>query len=476
MADLTATRPHASHGPSRPHLAANSLVPAVVKEIDDPTPAGIAAAINRLIRSGQLAVGDRLPTVRQLAGELGVSPSTVNDAWQALGAVGAIHPRGRAGTFVADAPLTGRKTRFASVGAAPSTSGIDLSTGIPDPALLPPLRHALARVMDRPGPLTTSYLGAPVLPELEELLRRTWPFPAARFTVVDGAQDALSRLVDQLVHLGDRVVMEDPGFPPLIDMLERAGAQIIPVPLDEEGMVVSDLERVLQTDPVAVFLQPRAQNPTGTSMSVRRARKIAQALRDRRAWIIEDDHSGDIARTEDISIGTYLPDRVIHIRSYSKSHGPDLRIAAVGGAEQIVEELTARRMLGPAWTSRLLQAVLVALLTDQAAVDAVVHARDTYAARSLALREALERYGVTTTSGDGINLWIEVANERSALLALAAQGLRVAPGSPFTIWGNGVDHLRVTTGLLNDDDPEQIEQIAESLAIAAGKSTSQRGI
>lgn len=470
----TTTHPHASDGSAS--LKAASLMPAVVDEIDDPTPAGIAAAINRLIRSGQLAVGDRLPTVRELAGELGVSPSTVNDAWQALGAVGAIHPRGRAGTFVADAPLPSRATRFASIGAAPGSSGIDLSTGTPDPDLLPPLRNALAQVLDRSGRLTTSYLDDPVLPELEDLLRQTWPFPAARFTVVDGALDALSRIVDQLVHLGDRVVMEDPGFPPLIDMFDRAGAQIIPVALDDEGMVVADLERAMQTDPVAVFIQPRAQNPTGTSMSTQRARKLARALRDRRAWIIEDDHSGDIATAGDTSIGTHLPERVVHIRSYSKSHGPDLRIAAVGGAESVVDELIARRMLGPAWTSRLLQAVLVALLTDQEAVDAVARARDAYAARSQALRQALERHGVATTSGDGINLWVEVANERAALLTLAAQGLKVAPGSPFTIWGTGVAHLRVTTGLLNADAPEQIEHVAASLAVAAGGRTGRHGI
>ena len=98
-----------------------------------------------------------------------------------------------------------------------------------------------------------------------------------------------------------------------------------------------------------------------------------------RTLVVEDDHSGDIATGEDVSLGRHLPDRTVHIRSYSKSHGPDLRIAAVGGSADVIDPLVSRRMLGPGWTSRLLQAVLVELLTDPAAIAAVGRARTTYA-------------------------------------------------------------------------------------------------
>ena len=77
-----------------------SIEDRVLAAIDEPTPRGIAAAVNRLIRGGRLVTGDRLPTVRDLARSLGVSPATVSEAWQALSAVGAIESRGRAGTFV----------------------------------------------------------------------------------------------------------------------------------------------------------------------------------------------------------------------------------------------------------------------------------------------------------------------------------------------------------------------------------------
>ncbi|MUH45679.1 MAG: aminotransferase class I/II-fold pyridoxal phosphate-dependent enzyme, partial [Actinobacteria bacterium] len=384
--------------------------------------------------------------------------------------------RGRAGTFVKNTVEPALPARYLGIGAAPGADGLDLSTGTPDPSLLPLLREALERVTTRSLVWTTSYLDDPVLPQLAELLRSTWPFEPMRLTVVDGALDAMSRIVDHVVRLGDRVVMENPGFPPLIDLLERSGAEIIPVGLDGEGMILVELAHAMTLDPVAVFIQPRAQNPTGTNMSLARCAEIAAILADTTAWIVEDDHSGDIATGEDVSVGQHLPERTIHIRSYSKSHGPDLRIAAVGGAADVIDPLVARRMLGPGWTSRLLQAVLVELLTDPASVAAVTRARSTYAVRSLALRAGLAGQGVTSSMGDGINAWVEVADERSALVTLAALGVRVAPGTPFEVAPTRSHHVRVTSGLLREDDAAHLRLVISALTSAAKAGPTLRGV
>jgi DNA-binding transcriptional MocR family regulator len=458
--------------------ASGTLVPAadVAPFIEDRSPRGIAAAVHRMIKAGSVGPGDRLPTVRELALVINVSPATVSEAWQALGAVGAIQARGRAGTFVRDVSEPTRPTRYLGIGGAPvDDAALDLSTGTPDPLLLPALHEAIERFSAGATAWTSSYLDEPVLPALREHLEESWPFRPQRLTVLDGALDALSRVVDQVVGLGDRVVMESPGFPPLIDMLERAGAEIIPVSMDEQGMIPEDLTRALQAAPVAVFVQPRAQNPTGTSMTRLRSSQLAEVLAGSRSWIVEDDHCGDISIADDVSIGQFLPERCVHIRSYSKSHGPDLRIAAIGGAAEVIDPLIARRMLGPGWTSRLLQAVLLDLLTHEDPQEQVRVAREAYARRGALLREHLKDRGVDTSPGDGINVWIPVEDERAALITLAASGIRVAPGSPFVIAvdadsGSGI---RVTTGRL-PDDPDAIGQIADALARAAGGS-SQSG-
>jgi DNA-binding transcriptional MocR family regulator len=448
----------------------------VAEAVEDRTPKGIAAAVHRLIRAGRLTTGDRLPTVRDLARDLGVSPATVSEAWQALAAVGAIQARGRAGTFVRDTAEPSRPARYLGIGGGPLTEGLNLSTGTPDPALLPPLKEAVERVVARSTVWTSSYLDAPVLPELHSVLRAGWPFVPARLTVVDGALDAMSRIVDLVVRFGDRVAMESPGFPPLIDLLERAGAEVVGLELDAQGVTAPSLRSALELDPVLVFVQPRAQNPTGISMSRARCAELADVLRASRAVIVEDDHSGDIATSEDVSLGRFLPDRTVHLRSYSKSHGPDLRIAAVGGAADVIDPLVARRMLGPGWTSRLLQSVLLDLLTDPAAVAAVARARSAYAVRSLALRAGLANEGIASTTGDGINAWVEVADERSALITLAACGVRVSPGTPFMVTPGGGHHVRVTTGLLDEHDGALLQHVISSLASAARAEPTLRGV
>jgi DNA-binding transcriptional MocR family regulator len=445
----------------------------LVAHIDDRSAKGIAAAIGRLVSAGELAPGHRLPTVRELSKALGVSPTTVSEAWQTLALVGAIDARGRQGTFVRQPTGPGSPRRYRRITEGPGHFAIDLSTGTPDPALLPDLGPVIARVSRQS--LTSSYLDQPVLPELEARLRSGWPFRPEELTVVDGALDGLDRVASVVVRLGDRVVVEHPTFPPLLDLLEQLGAQTIGVDLDDEGMVPDQLAAALATRPVAVFTQPRAHNPTGTTLTRRRAKQLVEVLQRAAATgsapvIVEDDHSGDIASGKLVSFGTSLPARTVHIRSYSKSHGPDLRLAAVGGAADVVSAVINRRLLGPGWSSRILQAVLLQMLDHQPTIDAVARARDEYARRRAAIVAALDDRGVPCTGTDGINLWMRVADERSALLTLAAQGIGAAPGEPFLVRADH-PHLRVTVGLV----PTTERRLAGQLADAANLTRPRSG-
>ena len=232
---------------------------AIARAVEEASPHGIAAAVARLITSGDLAPGDRLPTVRELAADLGVSPATVSHAWQALSGVGLIISRGRSGSFVMATPRKWLPPRFQGLASQLEATRLDLSTGTPDPALLPALGPALSRVSMRAG--TVSYLDQPVIPELESILRSTWSHEVEAVTVVDGALDALSRAMEITVRFGDRVVVEDPGFPPIFDLLDHFGAVRVPVGLDADGMRPDLLEEALTLRPTVIILQPRARTP-----------------------------------------------------------------------------------------------------------------------------------------------------------------------------------------------------------------------
>ncbi|UUZ61435.1 aminotransferase class I/II-fold pyridoxal phosphate-dependent enzyme [Nocardioides sp. B-3] len=406
--------------------------------------------------------------MREVAAELGVSPATVSSAWQALRrGTGVVVSRGRSGTFVRETPRARLSPRQRGlVGASPAGLRMDLSRGTPDPELLPSLGPAFGRVSARAG--TGVYRDEPVLPQLRDVPDATWPYPSEAITVVDGATDGIVRVLEQCVHLGDRVVLESPGYPPFYDLVESLGAEIVPVESDDSGIRPASLRTALGARPVAVVLQPRAQNPTGISMSPDRARELAGVLSRRRKepmpWVIEDDHSGAISTSPDVSLGSHIPQRVVHVRSFSKSHGPDLRIAAPGGPAELVDALVARRMLGPGWTSRMVQTILHDLLTRARSMDEVSEARRQYFGRQRDLTARLADPGMAVSTPDGINLWLPVLDERAALLHPAAEGIRVAGGSPFFPGDARSPHIRVTSGPV---DPEHASEVAAAPVAAA---------
>jgi DNA-binding transcriptional MocR family regulator len=438
--------------------------------IEERSPRGIAGGIARLITTGDLAPGDRLPTVRELAADLGVSPATVSHAWQTLASTGLITSRGRSGSFVRSKPREWMPRRYRGMDGT-QHARLDLSRGTPDPHLLPALGPAISRIgarADTSSTVPANYMQLPDIPELHDLLRDTWPSPVESITVTNGALDAIDRALASLVRFGDRVIVENPTFPPFLDLLEHHGLEPVGVEVDDNGMRPDALTAALRGSPAVVLMQPRAHNPTGASLTVERAKELAFVLYRSRAaesaLVIEDDHSGAISTAPDVTLATWLPERVLHVRSFSKSHGPDLRIGALGGPRALVDKVVARRLLGPGWTSRMTQALLYELLTDPVSVAQVEHARDTYAARQHAMAEALRAQGVDAVAGDGINTWLAVPDERDAIVRLTAAGIRVAPGGPFLLGDEPEGgHVRVTVGVVGDEHAVIAEALAEAV-------------
>src|SRR5210317_982218 len=106
----------------------------------------VATTIGRLVASCELRAGDRLPTVRTLAKALGISPTTVSEAWRSLSSAGVITTNGRNGTRVRALAGSAAPTRYRALGTGAETFRIDLSSGVPDPMLLPDLGPSMARV------------------------------------------------------------------------------------------------------------------------------------------------------------------------------------------------------------------------------------------------------------------------------------------------------------------------------------------
>ncbi|WP_230420755.1 aminotransferase-like domain-containing protein [Actinomadura soli] len=440
------------------------MIEAIKEELTDLSARGLADAFSRALRADAIAPGERLPSIRTVARELSLSPTTVSAAWRMLARANLIHTDGARGTVVADGVGQG-PVRHRRALQYEGHFEIDLSTGLPDPTLLPDLGPSLARI--RRGGALESFLAEPILPQLRDHLLADWPSRAEVMTIADGATDALDLIAMTCLQFGDRVGVEFPSYPPLLDLLEATGARIVPIDLDDSGPVTASVHEAVKAGVRAIFLQPRAQNPTGVCLTPPRAEDIAAVLRDRDVLLVEFDLCAGIAATPLVTIGEHVPSLTVHIRAYSESHGPDLRLAAVGGPASLMEPLIRRRHLGQGWTSRLLQRLLWDLLNHAEPRQQVQNARREYAQRRKALVSALADHGVRIGGKDGIVIWVPVENEAAALMMLSSHGIGVAPGTPYQIRSPAEPHLAVTTGSLPES---QVAEVAAVLAQAARPS------
>jgi len=424
----------------------------------------IAVRIETLIAAAQLRPGERLPAVRALATELRVSPATVAAGYRSLRDRGLVTPHGRHGTVVAaQPPLRVRPAR-------PLPPDMhDLASGNPDPALLPPLGPALARI-DQAHKL---YGGPAILPRLAELAQDH--FAADGITgdiaVVAGALDGIERVLQAELRPGDRVGVEDPSWPRIGDLVSAIGLRTEPIAVDQAGLLPDRLAAALRAGARAIIATPRGQNPTGAAIDAQRAAQIHHVLAEYpQVLVIEDDYIAEIAGAPYAALHGQS-DRWAVIRSVSKVLGPDLRLAVLAADPLTASRVAGRQLLGAGWVSHLLQQTVVTLRSDAATRALLARAERHYALRRRALITALAEHGITSHGASGLGVWIPVDEETPIVQALAEHGWAVTPGERFR--HHSPPGIRVTTTTLQ---PSDARQLADHIATAIrGQATTYAG-
>lgn len=429
------------------------------EHLSERTKRGIAVETSALIRAGSLTMGTKLPPVRDLAFALGVSPATISDAWSELRKQKIITGRGRNGSWVSGDHIAARPFRLAQSGNY-GEHVLDLSKAGPDPALLPPLAEALKYGASAEN--LNSYERIRILPELQESVLRSWPYQPEAFLATSGGYNAVYTVLHAFFMPGSYIAIEDPTALRLLDILEDLGARILPVKCDEHGPLPDSLAAAVAHKPAAFLFQPRLHSVTCQTVSQQRYGELARVLDGSDTLIIEDDGIADIATSPPTSFGNVFPDRVIHIRSFSKTLGPDLRLAILSSSTKLVDQIQSFRSFGAGWTSRILQAAAAWLLNDAGTLEHIDSARTIYRQRRRDLSAALAKRGVILPDLDGFCLWIPVQSEQFAMITLAARGIAVQPGSKFRVKQD--HHIRVATSTLED----RYEEVAEAISLAIG--------
>jgi DNA-binding transcriptional MocR family regulator len=416
----------------------------------------IADSVERAVLQARLAPGDRLPPIRRLGLRLGVSPTTVAAAYGRLRARGVVTARGRGGTAVA-----GRPPLPVAGQAATLPPGVrDLTAGAPDPALLPPLEGALVRA-DRHHHL---YGEDPVLPELAALATAQLEadgIPVAGLAVVGGALDGVERTLQAHLRPGDRVAVDDTGFPPALDLVRALGLRPEPVPVDDDGPLPDGLAGALAAGCRAFLTTLRAQNPTGAAATPARVGELRRVLDTfPEVLVVEDDHAGPVAGAPAVTLGGDDRPAWAHVRSVSKWLGPDLRLAVLTGDPGTVARVQGRQLAGTGWVSHLLQGLAVAMWSAPGGTALLERGRETYRRRREALAAELADRGIRAHARSGLNVWVPVAEEGAVTGRLLDAGWAVLAGERFRL--RSPPAIRVTVSTLEVADAPRLADAIEA--------------
>lgn len=388
------------------------------RSVSGPLHLQIATRLRAAITAGMLAPGARLPSARSLAGQLGVARGTVDAGYAVLIGEGVVVPRGSGGTIVSPelaaraSPPVQRRMPFAARRAeAPSAPlpfrmglpALDAfprklwtsltvraarglgaeALGLPDPAGWRPLREAIA-----------AYLGVSrgILCTPDQVL------------VTAGFQGALALVTRVLLRPGDPVWVEDPGYILARQALEAAGATLVPVRVDREGLRVAAGMVAAPRAKLAV-VTPTHQCPLGVALSLPRRLALLGWAAESSAWVLEDDYDSEFRYT-----GHPLPalksldrgGRVLYAGSFSKVLFPGLRLGYLVVPDELAEAFARASRLGSFGLPPLEQRVAAAFMADGHFARHLRRMRGLYAARRRALAEAL-----TAAFGDGVVLELE---------------------------------------------------------------------
>ncbi|MDQ0377003.1 MocR-like pyridoxine biosynthesis transcription factor PdxR [Amycolatopsis thermophila] len=362
------------------------------------------------IADGRLRPGERLPPTRELARDLAVSRNTVAAAYDRLTAEGLLTGRVGAGTFVAGTAPGRPRHAPAGVLAArriwdtlpdpiPVAHPVrhDFRVGAPDVRLFPVqtwrrLVSQSLRGREIPAgygdPSGHSGLRAAVARHLG--IARSVHASAEDVLVTQGAQQALDLVVRVLVEPGDRVAVEDPGYPPARRLLRSLGARVTGVPVDGEGIVVDRIPR----DARLVHVTPSHQFPLGTPMSPARRAALLEWASRRDAVIVEDDYDSEFrfaGRPLDPLQSLDRAGRVVYIGSFAKTLLPMLRLGFLVAPAALRPALLKAKQLTDWHGDLVTQAALARFLDEGLLTRHVRKATREYAARHELITRILDR-------------------------------------------------------------------------------------
>ncbi|QZA77783.1 PLP-dependent aminotransferase family protein [Deefgea tanakiae] len=420
----------------------------------------LTRTLRRAILAGHLPLDSRLPATRVLAQDLQISRSTVELAFSRLEAEGYLRRQVGVGSFVAIAAQP-KKPRPRKTAAGLSQRGqliveagacrdaalpfAAFTAGQPDPAAFP--RELWGKMTQqrwkKDGERLMRYGDSQGLPELREAIAgylaqsRGVVCDAAQILVLTSSQQALQLIAQLLIDPNDTVWLEEPGYLGARNAMLSAGAKVIPVPVDDEGMN-TDISRDLSA-PKLIYTTPSHQYPLGVTMSLPRRMALLEQANQHNTWIIEDDYDSEFSydqRPLPALQGLDQHGRVIYVGTFSKVLFPSLRIAYVVLPPDLMKPFVNARAAFDGHTPQLAQAVTADFMHQGHFAAHIRQMRLLYRSRRdllLACLQPLSQLIQPVNVNGGLQFAVEIAQHKEATWTAAglAKGLALRPLSQF---------------------------------------------
>lgn len=458
--------------------------------------AQLCSALRDLILAGSLRAGQRLPATRTLAKDLGTARATVIEAFEQLVSEGLLDSRTGAGTFVSKAldmerpvgpvsnarAMTVKRVTVSRLMAAASERFVHrlphlpraFTTAMPDFDAFPMAQWA--RIASKHWRSARQFaLGygdaqgyRPLRQAIAAHLRadRGIACDWQQVFIVSGAQQGFQLIASTLLDPGDKVWFENPGAIGARNSFILHGAELVPVPVDDEGL---DVARGKAQAPhfKAVFVTPAHQQPLGCKMSLERRFALLQAAEEADAWIIEDDWDGELCfagRPLPTLKGIDSAGRVIYVGTFSKSMSPSLRLGFLLAPPSLVATFeTALEAFLPGVPTSL-QAIVADFIDEGLFATHIRRMRKIYAEKCNVLVSAAQRQLTPWLEIEATNTGLHtVGRLRNGLLGAdvsaraVSRGLTVAPISRFcmtpidaegvVLGYGGISHRQITAGV-----------------------------
>ncbi len=478
---------------------------------DEPLYLQISEQIRKRIRRGDLAPGTRLPPERRLAETLGVNRGTVVNAYRELAAGGFVVGRVGHGTVVANPEATpilpphGQSAipwdqimtpmsqdtddpllrDVMTISTRPGV--ISFANGIPSPSLYPveTIRRLYDEALDAAGQTLLQHCPVEGYPPLRRAIA-SWMGTGRQgrdpsdILVVAGSQQGLYLIARALLEPGDLVVVESATYLGALQVFQAAGARLLPIPLDGDGMRIDLVEDLVERRrPKLIYTLPTFQNPTSITMSLERRRRLLALAARYQIPVVEDDPYGAL-RYEGESLPSLhaLDDdgTVIYLSTVSKILSPGLRIGWIAGPRPIIERVAALKQIVDLDTNPLAQWVVWAFIERGFLTRHVDWLRVEYPRRRDRMLSVLERHCSSSMTwsqpSGGFYVWCQLLGGRRArdlLPEAARRGVVFAPGRSFHPDRVGEATVRLSFAFPDESSiSEGISRLAAAIAATSG--------